>query len=322
MSKPVSHILDLSRLHAFVAVCEEKSVTAAAKRLGMTQPALSIALVKLESRLGTPLLLRERRGVNPTVAGARLLVHAYQILEAANSAVDEILHLTESPQGDVVIGLPSSTASVLAIPLVERLSTLYPGIRLRLVESFSGYLWKWLEEGTIDIAVVFDRQPTTEIECTMFAREQMYLMSKRTPRKPILGPVVTAEELAQFPLVMPSHGLSYRNTFDLYAERAGVSMNVALEIDAGAQLVKLVASGRLHSVLAPCAVADQLRIGLLTARPIEPALTRVVCLARRRLSREPTATSVVVEELLTLSRGLISHHIWDAELTEIDTLSA
>ena len=78
--------LDIPRLIAFIAVCEEGSISAASRRLHIAQPALTVTMAKLESALGTKLLERDIRGVTPTPSGAELLARAYDIVGRAQAA--------------------------------------------------------------------------------------------------------------------------------------------------------------------------------------------------------------------------------------------
>lgn len=87
---------------------------------------------------------------------------------------------------------------------------------------------------------------------------------------------------------------------------------MALELDAGHQLVKLVASGRYHSVLAPCAVKDEIAARLVDARPIHPPLARTVCLAHRKLGKTSSPVDLVADEVAAQCRRLIESGVWQA----------
>jgi DNA-binding transcriptional LysR family regulator len=78
--------LDLREVRAFVAVVDSGSFLAAAARLGLSQPAISLQVRRMEAQLGTALLVRDRGGCRPTAAGARLLPHARRLLEAGDRA--------------------------------------------------------------------------------------------------------------------------------------------------------------------------------------------------------------------------------------------
>lgn len=304
--------LTMQHLTALVAISEARSMTAAAQRLGMAQPALSIAVAKLEAKLGMALLHREPRGVRLTQAGHVLLARAYDILALTQASLRELDGLRQEPQGEVAIGLPSSTAAVAALPIIDRLSRRYPKIKLRVVEAFSGYLWNWLRNHDIDMAVVFDRAATVDLHCTPLAQETMHLVSRRGPRT--RQSAVDMADLGAYPLAMPSRANGFRAALESHADKHGATLDVALEIDAGHQLIKLVASGRYHSVLAPCAVKDEIEARLVVARPIHPPLARTVCLAHRKLGKTSNPVDLVADEVLAECRRLIAAGVWQATL--------
>lgn len=315
---PSAITLDIPKLRQFVALCEAGSITQAARRLNIAQPALSMALSKLEAQLGITLFEREARGITMTRAGQKLLARAYQILELTATAELELQHSHDEVKGEVAIGLPSSTTAVLAIPLIERLSREHPGIRLRVVESFSGYIWDWLSSGRLDLAVVFDKARSREIRATPFARETMHLISKRSPRMRLASDALGWQDVARLPLIMPARGHSFRDTIERRARQAGADLDIRLEIDAGQHLVKLIERGELHSILAPCAVAEQLAKGSLSARAIAPALSRTVCLAQRKVPNDPIAVHTAAQALLAEAQALIQSGTWAATLLEVD----
>ncbi|GFN29622.1 LysR family transcriptional regulator [Achromobacter denitrificans] len=302
--------LDIPRLIAFIAVCEEGSISAASRRLHIAQPALTVTMAKLESALGTKLLERDIRGVTPTPSGAELLARAYDIVGRAQTAFGDIQASAREPQGEVSIGLPASAAAVLALPLIARLSQDYPRIRLRLVDGFSGYLWSWLLAGELDLALVFDRSSTSGVHSAPIAHEDMHLVG--VPERMKAGRTVSVSTLADYPLAMSSRRHGIRSALDDYAVRHGTALNVGIEIDAGPYLIQLLKTGAWFSLLAPCAVARDVREGTLATRRLSPTFTRSICLAQRRAVMGDTAVRRAADSLRQVARGLIDDKTWDA----------
>jgi DNA-binding transcriptional LysR family regulator len=125
---------DLNLLPVFVALMEERSVTRAAVRLGITQPALSNALNRLRDMLRDPLFIRERYGIKPT----QLAEEIAPVIEAALAQIDEVVvHQQEfdpaSAERQFLIA-PNSYAELVLMPaLVARLREQAPGIKLRMM---------------------------------------------------------------------------------------------------------------------------------------------------------------------------------------------
>lgn len=306
--------LDLPRLTAFIAICEAGSLTAAARELGLAQPALTVSLAKLEQMMGVQLVVRDARGVTPTASGLALLHHAYDIVGLSLAAFEAVHPASDTPAGEVAVGLPSSAAAVLALPLVARIAERLPQVRLRLVDSFSGYLWNWLGEGQLDVALVFDHSSAPDIVCEPFAQEDMHLIGSPEALAGIAE--VPVRTLADYPLVMPSRLHRIRNALEAHAARHGTTLRVGLEVDAGQHLIRLVRQGQWFSLLAPCAVAPELAEGTLRACRLTPTLPRAICLAQRRMRRHDAAVRAVTEEVLAMSRELILQGDWDARLLD------
>ncbi len=124
---------DLNLLPVFVALMEERSVTRAAIRLGITQPALSNALNRLRDMLRDPLFIRERYGIKPT----QLAEEIAPTIEAALAQLDEVIvHQQDfdpaSAERQFLIAPNSYAELVLMPPLVARLREQAPGIKLRM----------------------------------------------------------------------------------------------------------------------------------------------------------------------------------------------
>lgn len=124
---------DLNLMPVFIAVMEERNITRAAQRLGMTQPALSNALSRLRATLNDPLFIRERYGVRPTELAESL---APAIAEALSNIDDAVLGQQafdpSSAERLFTLAPNSFVEFVLAPALVSRLKDEAPGVRLRL----------------------------------------------------------------------------------------------------------------------------------------------------------------------------------------------
>jgi molybdate transport repressor ModE-like protein len=148
-------VLDVRRLHLLREVARHGSLSAAARALDYSQPAVSHHIARLEEELGTPLLLREGRGVRLTEAGATLCAHADEILGRMAVAEEEMAALSGLRAGRVRLGaFPSATATLLP-PAIAQLRRLHPGLELSLVEEEPPEALALLRAGELDLAVVF-----------------------------------------------------------------------------------------------------------------------------------------------------------------------
>ena len=111
--------INLDQLHGFATAIELGSFSAAAQRLDLTQPAVSLQVRQLEKRLGTPLVERAGRVLRPTAAGAELLAHVGRIDAAVSDALDAVARHADGTAGCVRLGT-GATACIFLLPPVLR----------------------------------------------------------------------------------------------------------------------------------------------------------------------------------------------------------
>lgn len=127
---------EMADLTAFLAVAEEGSFTRAAARLGMTQPALSQIIRRLEARMGIRLLLRTTRSLSPTEAGAQLLDTLAPALAGLDDTMAAISALRDKPAGTVRINAVEHAAEAYIYPALRVLLPNYPDIRVEVAVDY------------------------------------------------------------------------------------------------------------------------------------------------------------------------------------------
>lgn len=148
--------LDLQLLRAFVTIAEAESFTRAAAQLGLSQPAVSLQMRKLEALLERRLFDRGHGGVALTVQGGDLLPQARRLL-ALNDEVLAGLRETEV-EGDVWLGAPEDLATTHLPRIIGRFAQAHPRVRLSVVCDFTANLMSALAQGRLDVALV-KREP-------------------------------------------------------------------------------------------------------------------------------------------------------------------
>src|SRR5207237_7927125 len=121
---------ELSILSAFLAVAEERSFTRAARRLGVSTPAISHAMRGLQERFGVHLLARTTRSVAPTEAGAQLIARLRPALGDIREAVDLITGLRDRPAGRVRLVVSPIAATTVLAPQLGQFARDYPDVVL------------------------------------------------------------------------------------------------------------------------------------------------------------------------------------------------
>jgi DNA-binding transcriptional LysR family regulator len=148
--------LDLKQLKALVTVVEVGSVTRAAELLHVVQPAVTRQIRTLEHEFGVALFERTRHGMRPTAAGINLADRARRALTELDRARAEIAPARGAVTGIVSVGLLESTADLLTEPLVSAVLRLHPGIELRVLTAYSGHLQQWLDDGDLDVSLLYN----------------------------------------------------------------------------------------------------------------------------------------------------------------------
>src|SRR4051812_31658537 len=155
-------MLDPVKLQTFAAVLEHGSFSSAATALSLTQPAVSRHIALLERQLGTQLLRRTRRGVQPTEAGRLLAAHAEAILARSTLAERQLAALTSLRSGHVRLGSFLTALVHLSSSLATELETAHPElfrsqghvVEDELVDRESAFAK--LASGALDLAIVFE----------------------------------------------------------------------------------------------------------------------------------------------------------------------
>ena len=267
--------MDLKQLDYFVHIAELGSFTRAASVLHVAQPALSRQVRALEVELRQPLFDRNGRGVTLTDAGKRLLAHGRGILQQVERARQDLEDQRGVPVGRLAIGLPPSVSRSLTGPLVQAFRTRFPQATLTMVEGLSAYVLEWLVLGRVDCAVVYNVSPASSIDLLPVLEMPLFLVSARTPGQPSAsspGAPITAQALAQVPLVMPSRPHSIRMLVETALAGAGLKPQVPLEIESVPTILDLVAQqtspGALHAVLGLNALQGSGREAQFSVRPV------------------------------------------------------
>jgi LysR family transcriptional regulator, nitrogen assimilation regulatory protein len=274
--------MDLKQLEYFVRVAELGSFTRAAQALDVAQPALSRQVRLLEVELRQNLLLRNGRGALPTEAGRLLLEHARGILHQVERAREELGRVGGALAGRVAIGLPPSLSRALAVPITRAVRQQLPQASVSICEGLSINMQEWLTSGRIDIAVLYNAQPSLDIELTPLLEEALVLVQPRPAglaQDPPPGPIAL-KDIARLPLVIPSRPNALRMLIESEMANLGLRPTVALEIDGVAAILDLVADGAGAALLSRNAVASSSRPSAFQTRQVcDPPLRTRLSLA-------------------------------------------
>jgi DNA-binding transcriptional LysR family regulator len=149
-------MLDVKRLQVLLSVVDLGSVTAAADALVYTPSAVSQQLRRLEREVGQPLLRRHARGMSPTDAGEVLAAHARTVIRQLSAAEADLAEIAGLRQGRLTLGTFPTVASSFLPLAVRRFRELHPAIRLDILSARQPQLIEWLENGAVDLSLLWD----------------------------------------------------------------------------------------------------------------------------------------------------------------------
>ena len=293
--------MDLKQLEYFVRVSDLGSFTRASAALNIAQPALSRQVRQLEVELRQTLLLRNGRGATPTEAGKLLLEHSRGILHQVQRAREELGRVRGALAGRVAIGLPTSLARVLTVPLTRQFRAQMPEASISISEALSTTLQDGLINGRLDVVVLYNAQRASEIDLLPLTEEELVLVSARPPglaEPPPPGPIAL-KALASMPLVIPSRPNAIRMHVEAAMAGIGCRPNIALEIDGVSAILDLVADGAGSALLSRNAVDSSIKPSAFSLRAVcDPPLRTRLYIATSAL-RPTTLTQKATTTLVT-----------------------
>lgn len=290
-------MMDLRQLRYFVAIVEQGSFSRAAEVLRVAQPALSLHVRNMEADLGTQLLFRSPRGVEPTEAGTTLLRHARIILDQFTVAEQEIRGQQNDPAGEVRLGVPGTIGQFLAVPLITAVHQRYPKIKLRIAEAMSGFILEWMREERVNIAVLYGEAKGHGIRTERLLEEDLQFFGPATSRDdhPPLKAISFADA-TQMPLILPGKGHGLRELINQTSDAMGLSLTPIIDVDSYGNIKSLVEAGFGYSILPENAISSEITEGRLRSWTItDPPISRSIHLAHSENRPMTNAVSVVLD---------------------------
>jgi LysR family nitrogen assimilation transcriptional regulator len=295
--------LDSEALRDFMRVAETGSVSAAARQLHITQPALSRRIKLLEEELGEALFERTGRGVRVTEAGALLEAQARPLLRQLDRLAERIVSRRTAIAGTVRCAVPPSFGPHFPADLVQNCQRLYPDVNLQVQVALSGGVHDGLADGSLDLGVLYQPVRDKRLEAIELVRERLWLVGPRGAKLSEDEPVLFRDALA-LPMVLPARKHGLRALVEGYAAREGRRLEVQAQVDGLSVLVELVRRGVGYSLLPRRTVSSELRARKVSIAPIRrPTLRRVTALTWSRERPRSPAIVAVAEEIRELGRA-------------------
>jgi len=260
--------MNVRQLEYFLAVVRANGFSKAAAILGLTQPALSRQVARLEDEVGVRLFSRNGRGAELTDAGEALVIHAGAILERIEQARADMSQRQQSPRGRVTVGLPPRVAGTITTDLVMAFRDRFPEASISIAEALSIPLREWLTSGRIDMAVLFDPPASPALNFEHLVRESLVMVSNEAIPNPI-----RFSQALEYPMVLPSSPHALRQLIENAARPRKLTLKVVAEVDSIHAVLPLVQKGLASTLLPVSAIYDPTKVARLNvSRVIAPSI--------------------------------------------------
>jgi DNA-binding transcriptional LysR family regulator len=289
--------LDLQKLRVFVVVAGESNVTRAARRLSLSQPALSKQLAELEDSLGTQLFDRLPRGVRLTAAGEVLLVHAERIFAAERAAEAEIGELIGLRTGSLSIGASTTIGSYLIPGVFGAFHRAHPEVKLALEIANTTVVQAMVADGRTDLGLTEGVVPGEQFSFEVAHYDQMVAIA--APGHPLLGQQrVVAADLAGTPFIARERGSGTRDVIERALAERGLSIEPAMSLGSTEAVKNAVAAGVGVAIVSRLTVEQELGSGRLLLIDVRDlSIRRELHMVRLRGKRESPAVQAFVSLL-------------------------
>jgi LysR family nitrogen assimilation transcriptional regulator len=272
--------MNLRQLQYFVEVSELESVTKAADRLHIAQPALTRHMRTLERDLGVALFARNGRGIALTNAGAVFRDRVRTVLRELDRARLEVKALSRSPGGRIDFGMPLSISQALTRILVQHVHDELPDVSLRIIDGWTGFIIEWLVRGRLDLGVIYDHTLKSDVlRIEPLAAEEHYLVC--APGDPLAqSGLISLAEVADLPLALPSREHGLRIAVEQVMQSIGRVPQIRTELESIVGLKQFAQEGGVYTILPRGEMMEELaaeRVAIVSI--VDPPVRRTLFVA-------------------------------------------
>ena len=235
--------MELQQLRLFLAAADSGSFTRGAKRVFVSQPALSASISKLETEMGAKLFTRHKRSVELTPAGRTLYKRAKLIVGECSKAKDELKH--HHIQRMLRLGVINTLSIAQVSPLIEQFRRQNPDLRLRVFDGTEFELEQLERENRIDISLTLlqpDKNQSRQFTYSQTLFSEAYVVAMSPDHYLSRLNSVGLNDLDGEPFIARSH-CEYRRIFEEMIKKEDVSLSIAYVTNQDDRALALVAAG-------------------------------------------------------------------------------
>lgn len=300
--------MNLRQLQVLTAIAHTGSFSAAGAQIGLAQPAVSLAIKKLETELGLELFHREGKSVRFTQAGEILLAHARAIQVHLSQSREAIQALRGLQTGRVRFGAPAIIAGHWLPPALADFVRRYPGVHLQQCQAGAEVIAAQVRNGELDFGIIGENVPgmiagmsdtSNELETIPLLSLRLVAAVQRGSPLDTGGGTLGWEALFEQRLLLFPRGYHARERVEELARQRGLQLIPAIEAEAAALLCALTAQGLGVSILLEVATTD---IPGIAIRPLADDPHVAVSLCRRRAGVLTPAAQALWSQLIAYGK--------------------
>jgi len=247
-------------LSQFLTVYRQRSLGRACREIGLSQPALSKAIRRLEDQLGVLLFERSAAGMAPTAYADALALRAKIVQSEIRRAASEIEHMRSNLTGEARIGIGPALAATTLPTIMADLLSQHRGLNLVVFEGLSDVLAQWVVAGEVDFAVTTMPFATSRrgLVTDVLFRDRFVVAASADHALAPSRHIVAAEDLLAFPWVLPPRdGTLWQRVLDLFERQGLRAPEPQVETNSGVCIKGLLLTGRFLSFVPRQLVAHE-----------------------------------------------------------------
>jgi DNA-binding transcriptional LysR family regulator len=246
----------------FYYCAQNKSFSTAAKKLFISQSAVSQSIKGLEKQLGVTLFYRKSRSIQLTSEGELLFSYTAQAFNYLKAAETKLAEIEGLKAGEIRIGVSDSICKYFVMPYIKKFSQLYPNVAVKVINRTTPQLLEVLKSGLVDIAIstlpvnpdVFSSFPFIKVEDIFVASKKFDELKEKE---------ISLKELTEYPLVMLQADSSTRKSIDAFFNIHGLTCSPEIELESLELLVEFAKIGTGIAYVLKESALDQIAAGAL-----------------------------------------------------------
>lgn len=290
--------LDLVTLHVFKAAVEEQSLVRAAERVHLALSSVSRRIAEMEARVGTSLLRRHDRGVEPTAAGRVLMRHLGTLFDLLQHAAVDLEAFAAGRRGYVRLQAnPSSVAGMLPEALAQFLH-MYPDIEVSVEERMTVEILRAVQVGSADLGLISGTVHDVDVQVLRWRKDHLVAVLPLDHALAVESGPIRFADLAVEPFIAMSSSMALQNVYRREAAALGLTLQERVNVASFDSVRRMVEAGLGVSILPEDGAVPYTRAMRIRVRQlVDPWTTRTLAICLREREALPAAARLLVQHL-------------------------